>query len=1523
MLAFWRDHGAGLRPAEARDYLCPLIARSAAEQQRFYAVFDQYAPLLGMAETAEEAEETEEPSAPATPTASPPNRRRYQLLGLALALLLSLGAYFLYQYWFPAPIQGCRDAAALNFNPKATEDCCCEYKPDEVIREEVVGCRDSTAINYNPQATVACEDCCRYEGCMDEGALNYEPRATRNCKDCCQYPAKTTLTALASRDSLSYKPQLAFQAISPPALAPLEDNWGLWLADNRRLFSWIIYGLLLALALAAWLWRRARQQYIARRERGEEPPYRLPIKINKDRPIAVEQEFFLALNRLRGREDSSRLYLDLPRTINATIRNSGRVDFRFQALQQPVEYLLLIDKQAEQNHQSQLFEHLYRRFVRHEVYAVRFFFDGNPQICWNDDHPSGITLERLVQRYRHARLLVLSDGYSFINPATGELESWVEQLAPWGKRALLTPAPAGGWNYREALLARFLVVLPSNVDGMLAVVRHFEGLPGPSLRDWKYEIGKNDQGIEIDEQDVVSALQRHFSPAMMRWLAGCAIYPELHWDLTLELGEALSPPSEPLVSFSNVALLARLPWFRHGYLPDEVREQLLSGAWLPEEERREVREAIIRILEANVPDNPESYAYEEHQMHLAMNKLLVSRLPEEQQRWLEVYRQQHAKGISEDYVGAAELDKRFNQLLDFELPEGFRRLFYREGRRVLGGKNWLPLLLAALLGLLVWGLGSLLPDPCPGQVALLPYTAEKYCLQNPEDSLAFFTLAALQYVDSLNLSELDSMRRQAETLAPRLDTGALENTFFRNYYAGIYNRGLRFYREGQYENASLLLSPLIAAIEIDMAPQRQDGPALSTPRRYPLDSLAADLLQLAGFNAYFSGAREVAATYDTSLVVLSGLLSRFKGRNYAGPYSPGLKAYLQYEFVDSTYAGRTRVRQDGYYGFLGIHDGAGRLPYEHAYNFVGDSALVTMDTRQCYINRIGIIQYCFDRLLPFQSRNTGQWGFENENGIALIPAQYDTVGSFTDDDLAWVKPPGQGYGYIRTDGSNLLRENDLEAARDYRYGLAAVQQNGKYGYLDTRGVLAIPLQYDEAGDFTADGRAQVKKGDKRFTINREGRCVAGDCPSVSVSGRVLDGNTGQPLPGVSVRLGEQTVVSRRETGSYYLEIPESQLDGELPLSFSREGYQPQSLSLRPGAENLLPDVRLRQPTPTDQDGDGVPDAEDACPTEAGLDATQGCPDKDGDGVADKEDQCPEKAGPPERNGCPEEKSDVTQTRQILSAEALAEAGLLPEMVPIPAGRFTMGCKNKRRDGDYCKDDEKPAHDVSVQAYRMGKYEVTHAQFAAFLNEVDNQKEGGAQWYAIGSSYAKIKETRPGVFEAEAGYETHPVVEVSWYGARAYCRWLSEKTGQTYRLPTEAEWEYAARGGEQGEKDEYLYSGSDDIDKVAWHSGNSGGRTHSIAETDQQLQANQLGLYNMSGNVWEWCSDWYDSNYYTECNRKGTVENPPGPVSGTYRVVRGGSWLNYPQSCRCPLRYRFNPGLRDGNVGFRLALPFQF
>ena len=218
-----------------------------------------------------------------------------------------------------------------------------------------------------------------------------------------------------------------------------------------------------------------------------------------------------------------------------------------------------------------------------------------------------------------------------------------------------------------------------------------------------------------------------------------------------------------------------------------------------------------------------------------------------------------------------------------------------------------------------------------------------------------------------------------------------------------------------------------------------------------------------------------------------------------------------------------------------------------------------------------------------------------------------------------------------------------------------------------------------------------------------------------------------------------------------------------------------------------------------------------------------------------------------------------------------------EMVEVRGGTFRMGATSEQGCDAY--DWEKPVHSVTLSGYYIGKTEVTQALWKAVMG------------------------SNPSYFKGD----DLPVECVSWDDCQEFIRKLNSLTGQHFRLPTEAEWEFACRGGNNSLG--YKYSGSDNIDNVAWYDGNSGDKTHPVATKS----ANELGIYDMSGNVWEWCCDWYGD--YTS----GALTNPKGPESGSLCVLRGGCRLYSAGDCRSSNRLSDVPTGRGGNLGLRLAL----
>lgn len=263
-----------------------------------------------------------------------------------------------------------------------------------------------------------------------------------------------------------------------------------------------------------------------------------------------------------------------------------------------------------------------------------------------------------------------------------------------------------------------------------------------------------------------------------------------------------------------------------------------------------------------------------------------------------------------------------------------------------------------------------------------------------------------------------------------------------------------------------------------------------------------------------------------------------------------------------------------------------------------------------------------------------------------------------------------------------------------------------------------------------------------------------------------------------------------------------------------------------------------------------------------------------------------------------------------------------DLIHLEAGTFTMGAADDDPDAvDWSG--EKGPHSVALDAFYLAKHPVTQALFKAVMD---------------------------GFNPSEFIGDDRPVESVSWFDAAVFCNQLNEMTGlqpcyfadpdhrqlygktpkgydlpnegdvfirpntKGYHLPTEAEWEYAARGGPHWQ-DNFTYAGSNKLKEVGWYEKNSHQETKPVG----LKQPNSLGLFDMSGNVWEWCQDWWDKGYYQQCVAKGTVKNPFGAAKGSDRVRRGGGWYHAPRGCRVACRNRWLPESRINSFGFRLCL----
>ncbi len=1135
-------------------------------------------------------------------------------------------------------------------------------------------------------------------------------------------------------------------------------------ANQQRLASlWEKYGAwikaLLISLLAAILWvlvrylARRRQKLVAEIESRDQPPYVWNIHLDQQRDIVMEDQLQGTLNQMRQRQEAGYQHLDVPATIRASINKGGRITFAYREQTRPPEYLFLIDRHAYNDHRARLFDALYQSFKANEVYAERFFYDGDPRLCFNEAHPYGINLKELQHRYLDARLLIMGSGHHLLSPLNNKLSKWTAIFRSWKERAILSTRPASVWGRREANLSELFNMAPASLPGIEWTLDQFEAEESTDYTEVLATLKTSaPKPINLKEQaDLIATLRAHFDESLIRWIAACAIYPSLHWDLTLQLGQLLTPQdTEPLVSLGNLEVLFRLPWFIEGKIPDEARQQLLH--YLEEiGQEKALRQQLDQLLQEAPKPDADAIAYDEYRMNIVINKLLFVDDEAERKKLETEFREYLAAGHDPDFVIFKYLDRPRNRI-DFVVPESWKPFIYPEGRPFFGWKDWtwavtVWLLLSAAL---IFGWKPVF-ETCEDP---LSYGSLQLCLQDMRDTILYKERLILDAIENEQLPQADSTMR-ADSLLFLRDT-IQTDTLFKNVAAAAYRKGARLFNGGLEAGAAIGTDWQVLTDSL----RNTACPYFAFAYRYDLiDPLHRDQLQACPPSFRAAPEQEtsrIATTFDNLIREAEAL------ENQGEEFWP---------------AAIDRYRQ------------ALSLNYN---NSLVQEKLNTLNDE---------IQRTFARLV------------EEGDTFAAAGACNEATEKY---ERALYLDPGN---------AEVLQK--IEACQDTSVPSTTTDSDGD-GLNDGDEVnthQTDPNKADTDGDGVSDGAEITNGSDPLDNADR---------PAVSIAQLNLDS------------LLEISLLD----------------DGQLEniLNYLNDNLDQLNASDRNKVIDYLQSLESNQKTYPLNSRMQIPFGQ--LKAKLGLEEVQASPDLP-----------------------------------------------IPEMVRVTGGEFTMGCTEEQ--GEDCLDREKPPHTVRVDDFSIGRYEVTNEEFAAFLNDYgsDEIKTGDYAGQKMVYEYRwGVQKTDGNQWQPAPGYEKHPIVNVTWYGAYEYCRWLSQKTNRPFRLPTEAEWEFAARGGLSSQQ--YKYSGSNDLDEVAWYLSNSNSTTHQVGNKNP----NELGLYDMSGNVYEWCQDWYGENYYAESPQ----DNPAGPATGTYRVLRGGSWDVVAAVCRVAIRDRDDPDNWNVDYGFRVA-----
>ncbi len=812
-----------VKPAELKTLLAPVFCKNKGEQERFYQLFEaswKRVSEVGILENAQANEEI----GPGKIRKKKQIRRIWWLTGGTLLLLGALGI------WKFSGGEKRADApretrAVINLSVDEEGD----YRFDSLL-----GTTASRPFSHEHRGgdsapvlltvdTLAFH--IRYHGIRpgtDSISLHIQPKPGSESLHKIIFNVvdttgiDRTVATTSQRDCVYIQRPLPYPRDLNRLLPPQPTRLQRFLLDYewwiKVAFAWLSGLLLWLLAKRA---ERKRKKLIAEHQPNGKPPYSWNIVMDGEPELIFSEYYYDLLNKLRRRESDEFWRLDVPKTIHATIQKGGMPNFRYTQQTRPSEYLLLLDTQSARDHRAQLFNLLYKNFRSQEIIAERYYYDGDPRLCWNEARPKGITLRELQYNYPQSRLLLVGNGYRLLNPQTGRLAKWTHLLSSWNDRALLSPQPVNAWGRRERALREQFHVLPAALSGLREAIERFDAddqketdITPHNFPDAQY------QPVELIENDLIKTLLTACSGQpngngqapphshhMVNWIAACAVYPELHWDLTLYLGNLLSTEEHALLTAENIAQLCRLGWFTEGKMPEDARKVLLW--WLEENNPAmllRVREGLHQILINNPPPD-DSAAFDDYAMNLAINEWLFT---PDKRRKRELEKEIAARlsaGQDADFTVVKVLD-RPRSPLDFVVPDAWRKFMYHKGSPLLGAKAWLwalPLWLV-LNGLSLWWKPE--KAECKGKTVF--YREKEFCLENFREE---FIMTEIRLTDAILTNNNQDLALCLESYEKSFtdDRSDVEKPFADSSYSNVaqacFNAGTDYKTAGNRDSA--------------------------------------------------------------------------------------------------------------------------------------------------------------------------------------------------------------------------------------------------------------------------------------------------------------------------------------------------------------------------------------------------------------------------------------------------------------------------------------------------------------------------------------------------------------------------------------------------------------------------------------------------------------------------------------------------------------------------------------------------
>jgi formylglycine-generating enzyme required for sulfatase activity len=473
------------------------------------------------------------------------------------------------------------------------------------------------------------------------------------------------------------------------------------IVENRQRLRGLAVLAPLAAFLFWMLWRWWRRRPVVEKSQGRRPPFSVPIELKPERwRFDHRSEFIQVARMLRRRQLNEQLSLDLPATIEATVAAQGYPHFRYRQGDRVPEYLILINRVAARDHQAEWFSQIARSFAQSDLFVQTWFYNQDPRVCRSAETGEAVYLTQLQRRFPGHRLIILGDGRRLLDPLTGDLAPWSELLQEWSEGAILTPLSPRTWNRYEETLERFFPVFPGTMTGLVRLAEHYD----QPLREPDFGPDREDPAPPEVAYGVTTAeLEAYLGPAGYRWLGACAFYPELHWDLTLSLARVANVEQALELDERPLRRLIRLPWFREGVIPDEIRYRLVQSVERGDPElARAVREHLIGVLETQVVAEG-TFAADERRLDIVVQQAALARTRRERKEAFREVEHLSPGELRRDYTLIRLIEEKPTSLLALVLPARLRKVFYPDGLPIYPVKWWGGLVVAVLLALTLLG----------------------------------------------------------------------------------------------------------------------------------------------------------------------------------------------------------------------------------------------------------------------------------------------------------------------------------------------------------------------------------------------------------------------------------------------------------------------------------------------------------------------------------------------------------------------------------------------------------------------------------------------------------------------------------------------------------------------------------------------------------------------------------------------------------------------------------------------------